>query len=255
MNSRITRRKFAQNYLKDAAVLFEMGKVIAATENDNFIEIGPGQGALTNQINKSSVNIFAVDIDEENIRYLDKKFNGPANIHFINEDILKFRLPNSDSKFRIVGNLPYNISTQIMIMFIDDYQKIKDMHFLIQKEVANKVNGKISSRNWGKLSLKMSAFFDTEILFDVPPEAFDIKPKVTSSFIRCIPRKNLGYDISIKKKFFEIIDLAFSSKRKNIKNNLKGLDISWDDVNIDPMKRPEDLSVDDFIKLSKVYKV
>ena len=101
----------------------------------------------------------------------------------------------------------------------------------------------------------MSAFFDTEILFDVPPEAFDIKPKVTSSFIRCIPRKNLGYDISIKKKFFKIIDLAFSSKRKNIKNNLKGLDISWDDVNIDPMKRPEDLSVDDFIKLSKVYKV
>ena len=138
-----------------------------------------------------------------------------------------------------------------MIKFIDDFEKIEDMHFLVQKEVAEKINGKVSTKNWGKLALKISAFFETEALFDVPPEAFDIKPKVNSSFIRLIPRKNLNYDISIKDNLFKIIDLAFSSKRKNIKNNLKSLNISWDSFGLDPTLRSENLPVEDFIKLAK----
>ena len=251
MNSRDIRRKYAQNYLKDPAILFEMADVITPKENDTFIEIGPGHGALTNQINKEHVSIICIDIDSDNINIMNNKFKGPANFKFINQDILKFELPNIDSKLRIVGNLPYNISTQIMIKFIDDFEKIEDMHFLVQKEVAEKINGKVSTKNWGKLALKISAFFETEVLFDVPPEAFDIKPKVNSSFIRLIPRKNLNYDISIKDNLFKIIDLAFSSKRKNIKNNLKSLNISWDSFGLDPTLRSENLSVEDFIKLAK----
>jgi Dimethyladenosine transferase (rRNA methylation) len=142
-----------------------------------------------------------------------------------------------------------------MIKFIDDFEKIEDMHFLVQKEVAEKINGKVSTKNWGKLALKISAFFETEVLFDVPPEAFDIKPKVNSSFIRLIPRKNLNYDISIKDNLFKIIDLAFSSKRKNIKNNLKSLNISWDSFGLDPTLRSENLPVEDFIKLAKEYDI
>ena len=186
---------------------------------------------------------------------MNDKFKGPANFKFINQDILNFELPNIDSKLRIVGNLPYNISTQIMIKFIDDFEKIEDMHFLVQKEVAQKINGKVSTKNWGKLALKISAFFETEVLFDVPPEAFDIKPNVNSSFIRLIPRKNLNYDISIKDNLFKIIDLAFSSKRKNIKNNLKSLNISWDSFGLDPTLRSENLPVEDFIKLAKEYDI
>ena len=162
---------------------------------------------------------------------------------------------NIDSKLRIVGNLPYNISTQIMIKFIDDFEKIEDMHFLVQKEVAQKVNGKVSTKNWGKLALKIAAFFETEVLFDVPPEAFDIKPKVNSSFIRFIPKKNLNYDISIKDNLFKIIDLAFSSKRKNIKNNLKSLNISWNSFELNPSSRSEDLPVEEFIKIAKEYSI
>jgi len=255
MNSRDIRRKYAQNYLKDPAILFEMGDVITPKENDTFIEIGPGHGALTNQINKDRVSIICIDIDSDNIDIMNNKFKGPANFKFINQDILKFELPNIDSKLRIVGNLPYNISTQIMIKFIDDFEKIEDMHFLVQKEVAQKVNGKVSTKNWGKLALKIAAFFETEVLFDVPPEAFDIKPKVNSSFIRFIPKKNLNYDISIKDNLFKIIDLAFSSKRKNIKNNLKSLNISWDSFGLDPTLRSENLSVEDFIKLAKEYDI
>ena len=253
MSSRDIRRKYGQNYLIDPAILFEMGEVISPNDSDNFIEIGPGIGALTNQINTKNINITAIDIDADNIETLKNKFKGPANFNFINEDILKFKLEDLKVEKRIVGNLPYNISTQIILKLLNDYQKIIDMHFLVQKEVAQKITGQVASKNWGKLAIKISAFFNSEILFDVPPEAFDIKPKVNSSFIRLLPKKDLNYDLSIKDNLYKIIDLAFSSKRKNIKNNLKKLDIDWDKTNIDPTKRSEEIPLADFINLAKVY--
>ena len=253
MSSRDIRRKYGQNYLIDPAILFEMGEVISPNDSDNFIEIGPGIGALTNQINTENINITAIDIDADNIETLKNKFKGPANFNFINEDILKFKLEDLKVDKRIVGNLPYNISTQIILKLLNDYQKIIDMHFLVQKEVAQKITGQVDSKNWGKLAIKISAFFYSEILFDVPPEAFDIKPKVNSSFIRLLPKKDLNYDLSIKDNLYKIIDLAFSSKRKNIKNNLKKLDIDWDKTNIDPTKRSEEIPLTDFINLAKVY--
>jgi 16S rRNA (adenine1518-N6/adenine1519-N6)-dimethyltransferase len=253
MSSRDIRRKYGQNYLIDPAILFEMGEVISPNDSDNFIEIGPGIGALTNQINTENINITAIDIDANNIETLKNKFKGPANFNFINEDILKFKLEDLRVDKRIVGNLPYNISTQIILKLLNDYQKIIDMHFLVQKEVAQKITGQVATKNWGKLAIKISAFFNSEILFDVPPEAFDIKPKVNSSFIRLLPKKDLNYDLSIKDNLYKIIDLAFSSKRKNIKNNLKKLDIDWDKTNIDPTKRSEEIPLTDFINLAKVY--
>ena len=253
MSSRDIRRKYGQNYLIDPAILFEMGEVISPNDSDNFIEIGPGIGALTSQINTENINITAIDIDADNIETLKNKFKGPANFNFINEDILKFKLEDLKVEKRIVGNLPYNISTQIILKLLNDYQKIIDMHFLVQKEVAQKITGQVASKNWGKLAIKISAFFNSEILFDVPPEAFDIKPKVNSSFIRLLPKKDLNYDLSIKDNLYKIIDLAFSSKRKNIKNNLKKLDIDWDKTNIDPTKRSEEIPLTDFINLAKVY--
>ena len=253
MSSRDIRRKYGQNYLIDPAILFEMGEVISPNDSDNFIEIGPGIGALTSQINTENINITAIDIDADNIETLKNKFKGPANFNFINEDILKFKLEDLKVDKRIVGNLPYNISTQIILKLLNDYQKIIDMHFLVQKEVAQKITGQVASKNWGKLAIKISAFFNSEILFDVPPEAFDIKPKVNSSFIRLLPKKDLNYDLSIKDNLYKIIDLAFSSKRKNIKNNLKKLDIDWDKTNIDPTKRSEEIPLADFINLAKVY--
>ena len=253
MSSRDIRRKYGQNYLKDPAILFEMGEVISPNDSDKFIEIGPGTGALTNQINKENVNITAVDIDANNIEILKKKFKGPANFHFINEDILKFRFKDSEDNQRIIGNLPYNISTQIILRLINSYQEIKDMHFLVQKEVAQKITGQVATKDWGKLAIKISAFFDSEILFDVPPDAFDIRPKVNSSFIRLLPKKDLDYGLAIKDNLYKIIDLAFSSKRKNIKNNLKKLNIDWHKVNIDPTKRSEEVSLNNFINLAKEY--
>ncbi len=138
MSVRDIRRKYGQNYLKDPAVLFEMGEAISPNTFDTFIEIGPGLGALTNQVNKENVNIIGIDIDEDNIEVLKSKFKGPANFQFINADILKFNLEDSGTSLRIIGNLPYNISTQIILNYVDSYKKIIDMHFLVQKEVAQK---------------------------------------------------------------------------------------------------------------------
>ena len=254
MSSRDLRRKYGQNYLKDKAILFEMGEAIAPKEHDNFIEIGPGLGALTDQINIEKINITCIEIDTKNIEYLRKKYDGPASFKFINKDILDFNLDDEVSNYRLIGNLPYNISTQIMLKFIENYKNIYDMHFLVQKEVAEKVTGNVSTKNWGKLALKISAFFDSEVLFDVPPESFDIKPNVNSSFIRLLPKKDINYDLEIKSDLYNVIDSAFMSRRKNIKNNLKNLQINWNEVDIDPNKRSEELSTQDFIYLAKSLK-
>ena len=254
MSSRDLRRKYGQNYLKNKAILFEMGEAIAPKEHDNFIEIGPGLGALTDQINIEKINITCIEIDTKNIEYLRKKYDGPASFKFINKDILDFNLDDEVSNYRLIGNLPYNISTQIMLKFIENYKNIYDMHFLVQKEVAEKVTGNVSTKNWGKLALKISAFFDSEVLFDVPPESFDIKPNVNSSFIRLLPKKDINYDLEIKSDLYNVIDSAFMSRRKNIKNNLKNLKINWNEVDIDPNKRSEELSTQDFIYLAKSLK-
>ena len=254
MSSRDLRRKYGQNYLKDKAILFEMGEAIAPKEHDNFIEIGPGLGALTDQINIEKINITCIEIDTKNIEFLRKKYDGPASFKFINKDILDFNLDDEVSNYRLIGNLPYNISTQIMLKFIENYKNIYDMHFLVQKEVAEKVTGNVSTKNWGKLALKISAFFDSEVLFDVPPESFDIKPNVNSSFIRLLPKKDINYDLEIKSDLYNVIDSAFMSRRKNIKNNLKNLKINWNEADIDPNKRSEELSTQDFIYLAKSLK-
>jgi 16S rRNA (adenine1518-N6/adenine1519-N6)-dimethyltransferase len=239
MSLRDTRRKFGQNYLSDPAIIFEMGQSIGPKKNNNFLEIGPGMGALTDTINLENINIKAIDIDSKNIEYLSKKYLGPAKFEFINDDILK---------------APFNISTQIILMFTDWCDHIQDMHFLVQREVAEKITGKVGTKNWGKLSIKLSAFFDTQILFDVPPEAFDIKPKVTSSFIRISPKKTNRLNLSFKKDLYKVVDWSFISRRKNIRNNLKKRSVNWDLLEIDNNLRPEEVCLEDYIKLAEVLK-
>ena len=253
MISRDIRRKFGQNYLSDPAIIFEMGQAISPQANSNFFEIGPGMGALTNTLNQDGIFIKAIDIDQNNIDYLSKQFTGPGKFEFFQGDILSTPLNFlEDKRYRVVGNLPYNISTQIILKFIDWHNVIEDMHFLVQKEVAEKINGTVGTKNWGKLSIKISAFFNTQILFDVPPESFDIKPKVNSSFIRLSPKKNV-IDVSTKNNLFKIIDMSFSSRRKNIKNNLKKANLDWNTLEINQNLRPEEVSLENYLKIAKQY--
>ena len=157
MNSRNIRRKYGQNYLKDPSVLYKMASVISPQDSQNFLEIGPGYGALTEQLNLKNVNVIGVDVDSTNIEFLKNKFKGPANFKFVRENILEYKIHGHNH--RIVGNLPYNISTQIILKLLNNYEQIIDMHFLVQKEVAEKITGQVGTKNWGKLGVKISAFF------------------------------------------------------------------------------------------------
>ena len=244
------KKSLGQNFLIDINLINQILETVDIN-NQSILEIGPGTGNLTKIIlKKNPKKLIVIEKDNELVLFLEKIFG--SKIEIINEDVLKINESLlCKEKLIVFGNLPYNISTQIILMFSNWSHLVGDLHFLVQKEVAEKIAGKIASKNWGKLSIKLSAFFNTEILFDVPPEAFDIKPKVNSSFIRMTPQKKYNIDQHTKDNLYKIIDMSFSSRRKNIKNNLKKLDLDWDVLDINPSLRPEEISLDDYLKISK----
>ena len=249
MNDRTHRRKLGQNYLIDPVILFEIERAINPQKDNLFFEIGPGKGALTDYLMGQNRKVIAMDLDKNNIITLSKKFP-KAEHDFIFGDVLKEPLDFlHKTKHRVVGNLPYNISTQIIIKLINYLNGIEDMHFLVQKEVANRVCASNQLGDWGRLGVKIAAFFETAILFDVPPESFDIKPKVQSSFIRLIPRVNPMIALNKYSEFSNLVDRSFANKRKGIKNNLKKLEINFEKLNINPLARAEELSIEDFISV------
>ena len=247
MIDRAHRRKLGQNYLIDPVILFEIERAINPQEGNLFFEIGPGTGALTDHLIGQNIKVIAMDLDQKNIMDLSKKFFESEH-EFIHGDVLKETLNFlHQAKHRVVGNLPYNISTQIILKLINYLKGIEDMHFLVQKEVANRICASNQSGDWGRLGVKIAALFETTILFDVPPESFDIKPKVQSSFIRLIPRVNPMIDLNQFSEFSNLVDIAFANKRKGIKNNLKKLELNYGRLNINPIARAEELSIEDFI--------
>ena len=249
MSDRTHRRKLGQNYLIDPVILFEIERAISPQKNNLFFEIGPGTGALTNHLMGHNRKVIAMDLDQKNINILSERFPKAEN-EFIHGDVLKESLDFLlKTKHRVVGNLPYNISTQIIIKLINYMNGIEDMHFLFQKEVANRICASNQSGDWGRLGVKIAALFETAILFDVPPESFDIKPKVQSSFIRLTPRATPMIALNKFSGFSNLVDQSFANRRKGIKNNLKKLEINFQKLNINPLARAEELSIEDFISV------
>ena len=249
MSDRTHRRKLGQNYLIDPVILFEIERAISPQKNNLFFEIGPGTGALTNHLMGHNRKVIAMDLDQKNINILSERFPKAEN-EFIHGDVLKESLDFLlETKHRVVGNLPCNISTQIIIKLINYMNGIEDMHFLVQKEVANRICASNQSGDWGRLGVKIAALFETAILFDVPPESFDIKPKVQSSFIRLTPRATPMIALNKFSGFSNLVDQSFANRRKGIKNNLKKLEINFQKLNINPLARAEELSIEDFISV------
>ena len=213
MSDRAHRRKLGQNYLIDPVILFEIERAINPQKNNLFFEIGPGTGALTEYLMSQNTRVIAMDLDQKNIIALSERYKDEEH-EFIHGDVLKAPLEFlNKTKHRVVGNLPYNISTQIIIKLINFFDGIEDMHFLVQKEVAQRICASNQSKDSGRLGVKIAAFFETAILFDVPPESFDIKPKVQSSFIRLIPRVNPLIALNKFMGFSNLVDESFANKR------------------------------------------
>ena len=246
MIDRSSRRRFGQNYLRDKSVIYQIVDKINPRKEDSFIEIGPGQGAITGGIKNNSKNLTLIEVDKENVAYLKNSLGNEVQI--FEEDVLKIDLSFIKNNDRIVGNLPYNIASQIILRFLELNKRISDMHFMVQKEMAEVLTSSPGNKSWNKFAVKVAFFYETEILMDISPEAFDIKPKVDSSLVRFKPINSQAFEI---KKLFQIIDLSFQSKRKTIFNNLKKHNINWEKLKFDKNLRAEQLSLEDFLEIYK----
>ena len=244
------KKKFGQNFLTDRYFISKIIKEINPKQDDRILEIGPGKGAITEPILKKINHISVVEIDPDMIKILKHKVN-TKNISILAKDVLGI-----DDEFfvkfnKIIGNLPYYIATEIILKLTKIYSSSSELYFMVQKEVAERITAKPSNKSFGRLSVILQYYFDTELLFEIPPEAFSPQPKITSAFIRLIRKRRISPKVINKDRFEQIVKIAFSQKRKTIKNNFKNILFDKDFLNLEiaPKIRSEALTIDQFIKL------
>ena len=244
------KKKFGQNFLVDRYFISKIIKEINPKEGNIILEIGPGKGAITNQILNKINHISVIEIDPDMIKILKNNIR-PKNISILAEDVLSINNEFFQKFNKIIGNLPYYIATEIILKITKIYNSSSELYFMVQKEVAERITAKPSNKSFGRLSVILQYYFDTELLFDLPPESFSPQPKVTSAFIRLIRKKRVGHKVIDKDSFEQIIKIAFSQKRKTIKNNFKNILFDKDFLNLEisPKIRAESLTIEQFIKL------
>ena len=244
------KKKFGQNFLVDRYFISKIINEINPKEESIILEIGPGKGAITEPILKKINHISVVEIDPDMIKILKHKIS-TQNISILAEDVLSINDEFFKKFNKIIGNLPYYIATEIILKLTKIYSSSSELYFMVQKEVAERITAKPSNKSFGRLSVMLQYYFDTELLFEIPPVAFSPRPKITSAFIRLIRKKRVSPKVIDKDSFEQIIKIAFSQKRKTIKNNFKNIlfDKDFLNLNISPKIRSEALTIDQFIKL------
>lgn len=249
----IPRKRFGQNFLTDRHVLNEIIQSIAPQADDLMVEIGPGQGAMTSLLLDGVNQLQVVELDRDLVQILEKKFKHRAlKIH--SGDALKFdfaSLAEADKKLRVVGNLPYNISTPLLFHLVDYVDCIIDQHFMLQKEVVQRMVAAPGSKDYGRLSVMLQWRYQMDLLFIVPPTAFDPPPKVESAIVRMKPlAEPLACD---QHKLEQVVTKAFSQRRKVIRNCVAGMFTETDLINagIDPQTRPETVSLAHYVNLAR----
>ena len=244
------KKKFGQNFLVDRYFISRIVNEVNPKEGNNILEIGPGKGAITEPILKKTNHISVVEIDPDMIKILKHKIS-TKNISILAEDVLGINDEFFEEFNKIIGNLPYYIATEIILKLTKIYSSSSELYFMVQKEVAERITANPSSKSFGRLSVILQYYFDTELLFELPPEAFSPQPKITSAFIRLIRKKRVSPKVINKDNFEQIVKIAFSQKRKTIKNNFKNILFEKDFLNLEisPKIRSEALAIDQFIKL------
>jgi len=249
------RKRFGQNFLQDEGIIRRIVRSIAPQKGQHLVEIGPGMGALTEIILESAERLDVIELDRDLIPGLKVKFfNAPGfNIH--QADALKFdfsELIDDGQPLRVAGNLPYNISTPLIFHLLEQRQNIQDMHFMLQKEVVERLAAAPATNDWGRLGIMAQYLCDVEALFIVPPEAFDPMPKVDSAIVRLTPHKVLPCPAKSAECLDQLVRTAFGQRRKTLRNNLKGLlDVTEiESLDIDPGRRPETLTLQEVVALS-----
>jgi len=247
-------KRFGQNYLVDENILGKIADEINPSDNDFILEIGPGLGALTKHIFERAKKFSVVEIDSRVVEELSNKFPG---IEVIHKDVLDLDLQKiaerKNSKLRVVGNIPYNITSQILFKMIDNLDVIEDAVLMMQFEVAQRLNARQGTKDYGILAVIMQLFADINICFKVSPNVFYPKPKVNSAVVH-IYFKDTRLSKEEKKFYIQTVKAAFGNRRKTLKNSLSNSifgNLNFKDSNIDLSLRAEQLSINEFILLAK----
>ena len=259
------RKRFGQNFLVDNSVINHIVDSIQPQAEDLMIEIGPGLGAMTKPLLARLNQLNVIELDRDIIPKLIKSClvsdASNKNKLIVNEnDVLKFDFAafhakqNSERKLRIVGNLPYNISTPVLFHLLNHRHLIQDMHFMLQKEVVNRIVSVPGKKLYGRLSVMIQTFCTTQALFEVPPYAFEPAPKVDSAILRLQPNPQFEDQIKDFSQYENLVRQAFSQRRKTLKNTLKNTCSAQqiEQAGLLPSLRAEELSAADFVKLYNV---
>lgn len=254
MNHHKARKRFGQNFLTDPTVISRIVDAIAPKPGELVLEIGPGQAALTQPLAESGVELHLLEIDRDLAARLDVVYATRDNVTVHNGDALKmdFAEITGGRRFRLVGNLPYNISTPLLFHVLEWSELVSDMHFMLQKEVVKRMAAVPGGKTWGRLSLMCQYRCSVTPLFDVPPTAFSPAPKVESAIVRLVPHPEPPVEIADFAAFEQMVSRAFSQRRKTLRNSLRDVvdATTMESAGIDPGARPETLSLEQFAKLA-----
>jgi len=243
------RKRFGQHFLRDPAVVARIMDSIGPAAADRIVEIGPGDGALTRPLLASSARVAAVEIDRDLARQLRRLDDPAGRLRVYCEDALQFDFARLGGALRVVGNLPYNISTPLLFRLVGFHEHIADMHLMLQREVVARLAAQPGDTEYSRLSVMGACCFETQALFDVAPRAFAPPPKVVSSFVRLLPKP--APPPQTRRRLDELLRLAFSRRRKTAANALSGvLDRgALERLGVDPGQRPDTLRLDQFMKM------
>ncbi len=249
------RKRFGQNFLHDPQVIHQIVRSIHPTEDDNIVEIGPGLGALTTEILPLCKQLQVIELDRDLAPKLEILCQELGELTVHQADALKFdfqTLVINKQKLRVIGNLPYNISTPLLFHLFKFVSSIKDMHFMLQQEVVKRMAASPGNKSWGRLSVMIQYYCQVEKLFDVPPSAFKPAPKVQSAIVKLVPHSQIPYEAKSLKMLDKVVTMAFGQRRKTLSNSLGKLTSPehLSHLEIDPSVRAEQLSVAQFVKIA-----
>ena len=242
------RKRFGQNFLVDHRIINQIISTISPKNDDSIIEIGPGKGAITFPIIEYLDHLSVIEIDRDLVSMLKSKEQEKLTIY--QADALTFDFSQISNKLRVIGNLPYNISSPLLFHLLDYRKQIIDMTFMLQKEVVDRIVAPPGSKTYGRLSVMMQAFYEVELMFVVPKESFEPQPKIESAILYLKTREQPL--VKNSKPLEEIVKLAFSQRRKTLKNCLKSV-LNQSQTEIDLSQRAEMLSTENFVTLMNDY--
>lgn len=251
------RKRFGQNFLVDHGIINNIVRSVHPLKTDQIVEIGPGKGAITELLASECDNLSVIELDRDLVPWLKVKFEKHPNFQLFQADALKFdfaQLINTGKPLRIVGNLPYNISTPLIFHLLSYADKVQDMHFMLQKEVVKRMAAEPGTGAYGRLGIMVQYYCAVENLFEVPPTSFDPPPKVDSAIVRLMPYKKLPFVAKNVKTLESLVNVAFQQRRKTLRNALKSL-LEPEQLEVLPVDlslRPENISLEDYVKLSNI---